>query len=82
MFEVFKTNYAKKIAAVRICLGGLKILVSKMLVFMRFLEVLEGLERSRRLVGKSPPIFIEIRLHGTELLPKNRKANDKRSNHH
>ena len=48
-------------------LGGLTCLVSKMLGFLRFLEVLKDLERSGRLAGKNEANFIEIRLVGAEL---------------
>ena len=45
----------------------LKLLISKILFFPWFWEVLEGLERSGRLMRRIPPMFVEIGLDGTEL---------------
>ena len=51
-FTHLHTNYAKQSIVVRIVFAWiLRILASKMLVFLRFFEVLEGLE-SGRLIGK------------------------------
>ena len=48
-------------------------LVSKILVFLKFLKDLELLERSGRLVEKFPPIFVRIRLHGGRIMNKKQK---------
>ena len=43
--STIRNQYAKELIVVRI-VAVLKVLVSKMLIFLRFLEVLEGIERS------------------------------------
>ena len=59
--------YAEKLIVVTVLGGALKIVVSIILVFLRFFEVLEGLERSRRLIGRVSRSFVEIRVDVTEL---------------
>ena len=43
-------------------------LVSEIVVFLWVLKALEGLENTGRLVGKSPPIRVPLRLHDAKQL--------------